>query len=206
MRDMSVVKTIPSERTGVRDTTDESLGYRLRYARRKRGATLKEVADAAGCSESLLSKLENNKAHASVNLLRRVCGALDLTMGELFANAEEPGDVVTRAGERKVVDFDPVRPGYRTHMERLIPLTENSVLQGNIHILAPGGGSEGMISHAGEEVGYLISGEIELLVGGRIYRMSAGDSFFFRSELPHGYRNVGEEEARVIFINTPPTF
>ncbi len=203
---MGINKTMSSFAASARDTSDESIGHRLRYARRERGATLKEVADAAGCSESLLSKLENNKAHASLNLLRRVCGALDLTIGELFAAANDPGEVVTRAADRKIVDFDPVRPGYRIHMERLIPLTESSLLQGNIHVLAPGGGSDGMIAHSGEEVGYLISGEIELLVGGRVYHMSAGDSFFFRSDLPHGYRNVGDSEARIIFINTPPTF
>lgn len=189
-----------------RDAFDEGLGYRLRHARRQRGATLKEIADAAGCSESLLSKLETNKAHVSLNMLRRICGALDLTMGELFASASDPGEVVTRAADRMVVDFDPVRPGYRIHMERLIPLTQKSMLQGNIHVIAPGGGSDGMITHAGEEVGYLICGEIELLVGERIYRMSPGDSFYFNSELPHGYRNVGNSEARLIFVNTPPTF
>ncbi len=188
------------------DTTDESVGYRLRHARRQLGLTLKEVADAAGCSESLLSKLENNKAQVSLNVLRRICGALEVTMGELFATAEESGDVVSRAGERMVVEFDPARPGYRTHMERLVPYDRNAQLQGNVHIIAPGGGSEGMISHTGEEVGYLLSGEIELLLGEKIYRVGAGDSFYFRSEIPHGYRNVGDTEARVIFINTPPTF
>ncbi|MEI9916626.1 MAG: cupin domain-containing protein [Methylovirgula sp.] len=63
-----------------------------------------------------------------------------------------------------------------------------------------------MLSHEGEEIGYVICGEIELVVGGKPYRVGAGDSFHFRSEVPHSCRNIGETEARVIFINTPPTF
>ena len=39
-----------------------SLGVRLRHARKVAGLTLKQVASAAGCSESLISKLENDAA------------------------------------------------------------------------------------------------------------------------------------------------
>jgi len=43
-------------------------------------------------------------------------------------------------------------------------------------------------------------------VNGTTYEVSEGDSFCYRSDLPHGYRNIGDTEARVLFINTPPTF
>ena len=184
----------------------ESLGYRLRHTRRSRGATLDEVAQAAGCSESLLSKLENNKAKVSLSLLQRICRALDLTLGALFAEAEDPGTVVVRADKRTKIELDPIQPGYRAYLERLVPFNKDSALQGNIHVIAPGGGTEGMLSHEGEEVGYVICGEIELVVGGTPYRASAGDSFYFRSDIPHSCRNIGNVEARVIFINTPPSF
>lgn len=91
-------------------------------------------------------------------------------------------------------------------MERLIPYARGHLLQGNIHIVQPGGSSDGMISHSGEEVGYLIAGEIELIVGGKTYTLSAGDSFCFRSDVEHGYRNIGKSEARIVWVNTPPTF
>ena len=60
--------------------------------------------------------------------------------------------------------------------------------------------------HSGEEIGYVLEGEIELTVDGHKYRAKMGDSFHFRSELPHGYRNVGPTPARILWINTPPTF
>lgn len=40
----------------------------------------------------------------------------------------------------------------------------------------------------------------------RTYRLTAGDSFMFQSELPHAYNNPGETAARVLWVNTPPTF
>lgn len=183
-----------------------NLGARLRQMRRAQGLTLKNVADGAGCSESLLSKLENNKVVPSMHLLRRLCAALDTTMGKLLADQTDGAQVITRAGERAVVNFDPVRPGYRTRMERLAPCSPGVALQGNIHVIAPGGGSEGLITHEGQEVGYVISGSLELILGDNVYALAVGDSFFFQSTIPHGYRNVGDDEARIIFINTPPTF
>ena len=91
-------------------------------------------------------------------------------------------------------------------MERVIPYEKGRLLQSNIHIIEPGGSSFGMISHEGEEVGYVIAGEIELFLGDNSYRLSTGDTFCFRSEIGHGYRNAGSKEARVLFVNTPPTF
>ena len=91
-------------------------------------------------------------------------------------------------------------------MERLIPYDASHLLQGNIHIVSPGGGSEGALSHDGEEVGFVIEGTLELTVGGETYLLQAEDSFSFRSRLPHSYRNPGTVRTRVIFINTPPSF
>ena len=46
----------------------------------------------------------------------------------------------------------------------------------------------------------------DAMTGDTTHHLKAGDSFFFRSELPHSYRNPGDIEARVLWVNTPPTF
>ncbi len=182
------------------------IGVRIRHARMTRGLRLREVAARAECSESLLSKIENDKVLPSLNALHRISEALGITIGELFAKPNEPAGVVSRSGERPVVTMDPLRQGSGLQMERLIAYDPGHLLQGSIHVVAPGGGSDGMITHEGEEVGYVIEGRLELTVGGQSYMLGTDDSFCFRSELPHGYRNPGPGRARVIFINTPPSF
>ena len=182
------------------------IGLRLRHARLGRGLRLRDVAELAGCSESMLSKIENDRAAPSLAVLHRITEALGLTVGEVFSRLHEVGRVVSRPGERPVVAFDPLRSGTGIRMERLIPYGPAHLLQGSIHIVEPGGGSDGMITHDGEEVGYVIEGALELTVGGEVFELTEGCSFVFRSEVPHGYRNTGPVRARVIFINTPPTF
>ena len=188
------------------DLSRLAIGTRLRHARLTRGSRLKEVADAAGCSESLVSKIENNKLQPSLQTLHKLCSVLKIGLGELFSPQNEDDPVVTREGRRTVVEMDALRRGDGILMERVIPYAKGHLLQSNIHIVAPGGSSFGLISHEGEEVGYLIAGEIELFVGDKAYQLAAGDTFCFRSEIGHGYRNRGTTEARILFVNTPLPF
>lgn len=186
-------------------TESEGLGARLRHFRKIRGLTLKGLAARVGCSESMISKIETMRVTPSLPMLRRLTEALEINIAMLFADDTGNG-VVSRQGQRPRVDTDPLRRGSGVSLERLVPHHPSSLLQANIHIVAPGGSSDGLISHAGEEMGYLLEGLLELEVGGEKLVIRPGDSFHFRSDLPHGYRNLGPSEARVLWVNTPPTF
>ena len=113
-------------------------------------------------------------------------------------------------GERPVVVIDSLEsPGENSgsiRLERMTPSSDGQSLEGNIHVVSPGASNGGAIDHIGEEVGFVLEGEFELTVGSTTYRLKAGDSFFFRSELPHSYRNPGKATARVLWVNSPPTF
>lgn len=182
------------------------IGTRLKHARRVRGLSLKEVASSAGCSEGYLSKIENNKGAPSLTMLHRIVRVLGINLGSLFENADKPPDAVLRQGRRPVVDLDPLRRGDGLKLERIVPYSERHLLQCNIHIIEPGGGSDGQIQHEGEEVGYVLSGRIELHLDAETHVLSPGDAFYFPSVRLHGYRNIGDDEARILWVNTPPTF
>jgi transcriptional regulator with XRE-family HTH domain len=179
------------------------IGTKLRFTRRLRSLTLKDVATATGCSESLLSKIENGHATPSLRMLSRLTRALGLTVGQLFAQRADPDDIVMRAATR--VTFDTEQDG-KGRVEPLAPHSGGHLLECHLHYFAPGTSSGGDIQHDGEEFGFVLEGEIELSVAGRRYVASAGDSFSYRSERPHSFRNNGSKEARVLWINTPPTF
>ncbi len=186
--------------------SDFLVGTSIRHARMTLGIRLQDVAAHVGCSESLISKIENGRTLPSLTTLRRIADALQTTVGRLCATADPNDGVVARSGERPVITMDPLRRGTGIRMERLIPYDDAHLLQGNIHIVEPGGGSEGTIAHEGEEVGFVIEGKLELTVGDQTFTLSAEDSFCFHSSIPHSYSNPGATRARVIFINTPPSF
>jgi len=178
------------------------IGRRLRNLRHIKGLTLKDLADRTLCSESMLSKVENGKAQVSLTLLHRIVHSLDITITALFSESRADQGVVTRAEDRSTFRID----ANGSRLERLIPPNLGHLLEGNLHILEPGGGSDGILTHEGEEVGYVLSGIFELTVSGVQYELHSGDSFVFRSEEPHSYRNPGKVTTRVIWVSTPPTF
>jgi transcriptional regulator with XRE-family HTH domain len=182
------------------------IGARLRHQRKLRGLSLREVAAASTCSEGYLSKIENDKAVPSLATLHRIAAALGVNLSYFFGNPEPGSTVVARHGARPMIDLDPLRRGHGLRLERIVPYSESHLLQCNIHIVEPGGASEGQITHEGEEVGYVLEGRVELQIEDEAFVLNAGDAFYFDSHRPHGYRNIGEDTARILWMNTPPTF
>lgn len=168
---------------------------------------MKELAAAVGCSESFVSKIENNRVKPSLVMLHKMASALGLNMSTFFGGTTEGGPVqINCAGTAPRIRTRPPREGPGIELEGLIAPQKNGLLQVNIHHVEPGGASEGLISHRGKEFGYVIRGELSLEVDGVTYELSLGDSFAFPSELEHGYSNAGAEPLSVLWINTPPTF
>lgn len=182
------------------------VSVRLRLARQMQGMTLKGLADAVGCSESMLSKIENGKTSPSLPMLHRLVEALGTNIGWLFEEKDGEDGIVFRDGERPVITLDPLRRGEGISLERVIPYAAGHLLQCNIHHIEVGGESAGPIQHVGEEVGYVLRGTIDLILEGRSHRLGQGDSFVFASTLRHAYRNAGDEPASIFWVNTPPTF
>ena len=178
--------------------TSASLGSSIRSTRILKGLRLRELARLASCSESMLSKLENGHANPSLAILHRIADGLQVSLTTLLARVDHTR-IGARAGERAIVRID----GIGSRAERLVPSGQGHLLEGHLHVLAPGAGSQGALAHEGEEVGYVISGRLRLTVGSETFELGAGDSFAFRSEIEHRYVNPGSTRARVIWVSTP---
>jgi transcriptional regulator with XRE-family HTH domain len=203
---MALMKSKAADADALRGLGEVRVGPKMRHTRLLKGLTLKQLADVAGCSESLLSKIENGRANPSLKMIHRVATALGMPVAGLFQTEGHPESVVLRQGDRPVIGTDQVRSGHGVQLEAIIPSSSGHLLSGYINHIQPGGGSEGEVHHDGEEFGYVLEGEIELKVGGHRYNITTGDCFHFRSELPHSYRNAGSTPARILWLNTPPTF
>lgn len=170
----------------------------IRSTRMLKGLKLREIAEQIGCSESLLSKIETGRVSPSLTILGKIAKSLEVSVGSLFSPGSQD-QVVSRAGQRPVLCVH----GAGTSIERLIPPGVDDLLESNLHTLSPGAGSASALSHVGKEVGYVLEGEFELTVGPETFRLQAGDSFTFRSEVMHSYRNPGTTVARILWASTP---
>ena len=76
-----------------------ALGDRVRELRARRGMTRKILAKDSGVSERYLAQLETGQGNASVAILRRVAGALDVPLASLIADTPEPPVELTQTME-----------------------------------------------------------------------------------------------------------
>lgn len=181
------------------------VGARLRALRVKQGLSVNELAMRAGVSAGTVSQVERNKANPSVRILERLRQALSVPLSALLEEddaASDPvaGDFVRRESERPV--FDVGRQGIQK--ELLSPHGEHDLKMMIIQLPA-GAGSDEVLVGVGEKAGLVLEGTLVLNVGDRRAVLRAGDSFQFKSTVPHSVRNESSETARVLWVmNTLP--
>ena len=165
---------------------DVRVGRRVRALRLERSLSLAELAAKAGISIGALSQIERGISSLRVRVIWPLAAALDIEPSALIA-----GDTDT------VSDLYCVRANAR----RSIPVKSEGIakallsppaaaLTGMLVTVEPDGGTTGAYTHPGHEFGFVLAGEIELTVDSSRYVLKAGDSFAFKSTLPHAFRNT----------------
>ena len=177
----------------------KDMGDKLRQLRQRLNLGIVEAARQAGISPGFLSAIESTKAHPSIATLQRLTTAYNTTVLEFF-NTPPHSSRLIRPNERRCLS---ALPG--TRMELLSVGTK--MLECMLFRVQPKCGSDGAYSHVGEEFIYMLSGTLEVWLDEmERHVLRAGDSFWFESNLGHRWFNPADEEAVLIWINTPLTF
>jgi len=177
----------------------QNLGERLRIMRKRCGIGIVEAAEKASISGGFLSAIELSRANASVATLQRLAAAYGTTVLEFFDLPHRAHRLV-RPQDRRVLKTES-----QVTMELLSFGTR--MLQCMIFRVPPSSGSDGAYSHYGEEFIYMLAGSIEFwLDETECHILCAGDSFWFDSNMGHRWFNACDEEAVLLWVNTPITF
>ena len=82
------------------------LGSTIRELRQSHGLTIAQVAEQAGISRGMLSKIENAQTSTGLDVLNRIAQALGVSMSTLFRNFDVPqggAQLVKKGGGMEVV-------------------------------------------------------------------------------------------------------
>jgi quercetin dioxygenase-like cupin family protein len=177
---------------------NSSLGTAIRSRRKSLGMRLIDVAEAADVSQAFLSQIENG-APASMFTHHRIAVALDTTLHSLLEVAASPAIGVVRRDEG---EWLPLLEGMKT---RTLVGGAGHSLEANETIAAPGTTTiDEPFAHPGEDLVIVLEGIFEYVVGDLDpVELHPGDVMHYPAEQPHSFRVVGNEEARLLIINTP---
>jgi DNA-binding transcriptional MerR regulator/quercetin dioxygenase-like cupin family protein len=189
------------EQQGAGAEREAPLGEMLRGARHRRGLSLKEASELAGMSVSHLSAIECGTRNPSLAGLQRLAVALSIGVSDLFGDKKRPPRRLVKAAERPVLDTG----------DRRIRIESLSVgaqlLEPHIYLVEPGGGSQGSYHHDGEEIVYVLEGQVEFWLNEvEQHIVRAGDCLTFPSTLAHRWQNSGQGRLAMLWVNTPITF
>lgn len=180
-----------------------TLGADLRALRKARGQTLAHLADRLGRSVGWLSQVERDLSEPSISDLRQVAEVLGVPMSLLFGHASAPAaeqGYVVRAGARR-----PMGSGDEGLIEELLSpdLTDDFEV---IHsTFRPHSRMQTPAQRPTQELGYIISGRLDLTIGDRRFSVGPGDSFRVRGER-YAWANSHDTSCVAIWVIAPPVY
>ncbi|MCP4199286.1 helix-turn-helix domain-containing protein [Pseudopelagicola sp. nBUS_19] len=180
-----------------------TLGADVRALRKTRGLTLTAMSEQLGRSVGWLSQVERDMSAPSISDLRQIAEVLGVPMSMLFGHSKAPAEeigYVVRAGARR-----PMGSGEEGLVEELLSpdLTDDFEM---VHsTFQPHSAMQVPAQRPTQEVGYIISGRLDLRIGERRFTVSAGDSFRFRGEI-YNWMNPYSEPCVAIWVIAPPVY
>ncbi|MEM1005579.1 MAG: XRE family transcriptional regulator [Pseudomonadota bacterium] len=196
-----------------RTASEEGLaafGAEVRQLRKARQMTLAELASSSGVSISHLSAIERGTVSASLNKITLIANALGVPEEWFFNHRPGSGPLerayVVRQANRRNLNLlydEPVeQSGYS---DRLLSSSIGGGFCLGISDYRPY--SEQVVdqyfSRDGEMHGVILAGELELVLEDETVILRTGDSFSFPGEILHVLRNVSDQPARMIWVNSP---
>lgn len=187
------------------DETNEALarylGNTIKDLRQQHGLTIAEVADRAGISRGMLSKIENAQTATSLDSLTKLAGALGVSLATLFRsyNVPEGGAQLVKAEQGMEV----VRRGTKSgHTYRLLAYGQGPQKLFEPFLITMDDAAEVFptFEHPGTEFIYMLQGKVEYRHGQHSYLLEPGDALTFRGDVPHGPGKLIELPIRFLAI------
>ena len=177
------------------------IGEQIRQERKKKGFTLKNLAQKVECSTNYISLIEKNKVYPSVKILKKILETLGIETAKTLNDTDQNNEAFFRKNQRTRIIY----PDNKVVKDLLVVDPSNKIMEPAYKIVPQNSDSNGWHRHKGEEFGYILKGKLELKVANESFELEEGDCFYFSSRLKHYYRNIGDCDVETIWIVSPPS-
>jgi len=176
------------------------LGASLRLRRKSLGLTMQSVANQAGLSVGFISQVERGLTTPSLGSLASLAEVLKTDVTSFLQQAPAAGQTTHKTSRRAYSVA-----GAKVSYERLSSAFDGSQLHSVIVHEPPGHRAE-PISHRGEEMFYIIEGEITVEIENDAEILRKGDSIHFNSKRVHSTWNHTTKTASILWCGTMDVF
>lgn len=197
----------PHRSRGPREKVLEvAIGRELRALRQQQGLTVADLAQRAGLSGGMLSKIENGQASPSLATLQAIAQALQVPLTAFFRGYEETRPAIhVKAGEGVETERTGTRAGHQYNLLGHIGSNSSGVIvEPYLITLTAASDVFPTFQHEGMEFLHMLEGAVDYRHGDRIFPLRPGDSLFFDADAPHGPEVLVALPARYLSIIAYP--
>jgi len=177
------------------------LGARIKSIRLMCGLSQKELAALTGVTPSTISQVEKNLIYPSIPALFRMAESMSVDVAVFFKGSSDADDVyVYPENTRSTASLG---RNFKDSVEAqfLLPPDVDVPVEASIIKILPGKKlASHFIAHKGTELGYLISGRLEMTINNQSVEIRAGDTVCLRKDTPGGWRNLSENTAELLWL------
>lgn len=178
-----------------------NIGEKLKRLRTVNNLTQDELANRCDLTKGFISQIERNLTSPSINTLLDILEALGTDINSFFNEKTEEKIVFS---EDDIYDREYEDEGYT--ISWLIPNAQKNDMEPILLTLQPGRTTKIDDPHEGEEFGYILNGNINLVLGSKTYKVKSKQSFYFSSNKTHYIENPYKKPATLLWVSSPPSF
>lgn len=174
---------------------EESLAKKIREARSRRGLTLVQFGELTKISTAMLSKIENAKVSSPISTYAKIAKALEIPLGELFADdGNVPISIVKKKERKKYTQFI----GYTG--EAVAFKKSNKKMEPFVFTYSPRKDHPSPYQHNDEEMIFVLEGVLEFRYGRSKYILHPGDCVYFDANIKHSARALDVNTAQALVV------
>jgi transcriptional regulator with XRE-family HTH domain len=178
----------------ITDEAGPTLARRIRGERETRGWSLGGLAERAGVSKAMLSKIERAEASPTAATLSRIATAYGLTLAALFERAPESPRLL-RASDQPIW-----RDPKTSYLRRQVFLSHSNPLE-LVEVELPPKQEVGFPAsayHLIHQVVWVLENRLVIVEGERRHELAAGDRVEFDTPSDVVFRNEAKEPCRYV--------
>lgn len=176
------------------------IGGKIREIRILNGLTQEELADRSELSKGFISQLENDLTSPSISTLEDILQCLGMTINEFFSQEATQAQIVFKDEDY----FEKIDEELKNKTEWIVPNAQKNIMEPIRLTLKAGGETYPDNPHEGEEFGYVLKGEITIIIGKDKHRAKAGEAFYYTPDKKHYI--TSKKGAEILWVSAPPSF
>ncbi|ALJ06671.1 DNA-binding protein [Pseudalgibacter alginicilyticus] len=177
------------------------IGQRIKKIRKKNAMTISKLADNAGVSNGLISRIENGRTIPSLPVLLELINALEVNPSNFFEGVEKKAGakyIHVKKKDQNLIEKEVDAKGFEYF--HIFSKSLNTIgFDATILTISPNSKREKVVTEAWE-FKYILKGSCTYIIDDEEVEVKKGDSIYFNGKIPHVPVNKTNKECIMLIL------